>query len=953
MGNLKSSLPRGASHRPGPRTNGRRVWHFAALSLLALAAINLYFATDLLGSPNEWQNVPRNAPEILARCRTLQLKPGPERDFFYRAESDRFVEGTKPVLLRNATIWTGEQNGTEVFRGNVLMSKGMIKAVGHVGTTFSMLPPGDYKDLVVVDLDGAWLTPGIVDLHSHIGDGPSPVLSGSEDYGSPHGPIVAWLRALDGLNTHDDSYPLSIAGGVTTALVLPGSGNAIGGQGFPIKLRKTAERTPTSMLLEPPYQINGTLPPGRPRWRHMKHACGENPSSQYHQTRMDTIWAFRQAYDKARQIKEAQDDYCHAALRGQWSSLAGRAFPDELQWEAMVDILRGKVKVQAHCYEPVDLDALVRISNEFKFPIAAVHHASSAWLVPDLLKASYEHPPAVAMFAANSRYKREAYRHSEFGPRILANHGLDVVMKSDHSVMNSRYLLFEAQQAFFYGLPENLAIASVTSTPARIAGLDHRVGFIKRGWDADVVVWDSHPLSLGATPKQVYIDGIPQLADPQVVPKPDPFQVTPEVPNFDDDVKEALEYDGLPPLRPRQSKRVMFINVSNAYTRSGSAITEAFSADGDGLGVAFVENGRLLCIGAGCPAFADMGNVEVVDLQGGAIQPSLITYGSPLGLLEMESERSTADGAVLDPLVERVPDIAGGDGSVIRAVDGLVFDTRDQWHAYRAGVTAGIASPIHRYFAKGLGTAFSLGAGHKLEEGAVLQDIAALHVAINNGYVFEADGPSVSTQIATLRRLLFGHGEGDLGARFQEVSEGRMTLVVDAQSADIIATLLRLKADVEKHTGTRIKMTLSGATEAHLLAKEIAEAGVGVVLVPVRPFPFVWETRRVLPGPPLTPKGQIGTLLANGVKVGIGIIEKWEARNTRFDLAWAALEANGTISRAQAFALASSDLEQLLGVDAHNAIATDHVATVGGDLLSMNSKVAGVISPRKGVVDLF
>lgn len=187
-------------------------------------------------------------------------------------------------------------------------------------------------------------------------------------------------------------------------------------------------------------------------------------------------------------------------------------------------------------------------------------------------------------------------------------------------------------------------------------------------------------MSLGATPKQVYIDGIPQLADPQVVPKPDPFQVTPEVPNFDDDMKEALEYDGLPPLRPRQSKRVMFTNVSNVYTRIGSEITMRFSAAGDGLGVAFVEDGRLTCIGVSCPAVADMGDVEVVDLQGGAIQPSLTTYGSPLGLLEMESERSTADGAVFDPLVERVPDVAGGEGSVIRAVDGLVFDTRDQWY---------------------------------------------------------------------------------------------------------------------------------------------------------------------------------------------------------------------------------------------------------------------------------
>ncbi|KAG5734721.1 hypothetical protein E4T56_gene17010, partial [Termitomyces sp. T112] len=109
------------------------------------------------------------------------------------------------------------------------------------------------------------------------------------------------LRSLDGLNTHDDSYPLSIAGGVTTALVLPGSSNAIGGQAFVIKLRSTEERTPTSMLLEPPYELNGTLPnPDLPlRWRYMKHACGENPRSTYKDTRMDVNWEFRQAYKKA------------------------------------------------------------------------------------------------------------------------------------------------------------------------------------------------------------------------------------------------------------------------------------------------------------------------------------------------------------------------------------------------------------------------------------------------------------------------------------------------------------------------------------------------------------------------------------------------------------------------------------------------------------------------------
>lgn len=163
--------------------------------------------------------------------------------------------------------------------------------------------------------------------------------------------LSQWLRSLDGLNTHDDAYRLSISGGLTTAVVLPGSANAIGGQAFVIKLRPTAERSPTSMLLEPPHILNGSLAQEELplRWRQMKQACGENPSRVYSGTRMDTIWSFRKAYDTARQIKHKQDDYCTKALSGNWDSLEG-AFPEDLQWEMLVDVLRGRVKARIATY---------------------------------------------------------------------------------------------------------------------------------------------------------------------------------------------------------------------------------------------------------------------------------------------------------------------------------------------------------------------------------------------------------------------------------------------------------------------------------------------------------------------------------------------------------------------------------------------------------------------------
>ena len=146
--------------------------------------------------------------------------------------------------MLNARIWTGEKNGTEVVEADILLDKGIIKGIGHVGRLLSQFDMSE-QDTVVHDVKGSWVIPGlvpsaldsvgyaditrsIVDMHSHLGDAPSPGLDGAEDDNSLKGPIVPWMRSLDGLNTHDDAFRLSISGGVTTSLILPGSANAIG-----------------------------------------------------------------------------------------------------------------------------------------------------------------------------------------------------------------------------------------------------------------------------------------------------------------------------------------------------------------------------------------------------------------------------------------------------------------------------------------------------------------------------------------------------------------------------------------------------------------------------------------------------------------------------------------------------------------------------------------------------
>ncbi|KAJ7154783.1 carbohydrate esterase family 9 protein [Mycena filopes] len=906
---------------------------------LLFLAVCSYSLTYMLWPDSRTETLPINAETIIAQCSALHLTPGPPDDFQARRQSDRFEEGTRPTLIHNATIWTGGHDGKEVIRGDIIIDKGIIKQLGAVDLR-------SYSNVDIVDAAGAWVTPGIVDLHSHLGVDSSPALNGASDTNSLKGLTLPWLRSLDGLNTHDDAYRLSISGGVTTANVLPGSADAIGGQAFVIKLRPTKERSSSAMLLEPPFSLNGTHvdPFARPRWRQMKHACGENPSRVYAGTRMDTQWAFRQAYNTARIIKDKQDAFCAKALAGQWTGLGD--FPEDLQWEALVDVLRGRVKVQNHCYEGVDIDGMVRLTNEFKFSIAAFHHAHEAYLVPDLIKKAYGRTPAVAIFATAARYKREAFRGSEFAPRILADNGLEVVMKSDHPVLNSRHLLYEAQQAHHFGLAENLALASVTSTPARIMGQDHRIGRLIEGFDADIIVWDSHPLALGAAPTQVFIDGIAQISEPFVSPKPPSAQHAPATPNWEQEIKDAIKYEGLPPLEPTTAEVpvVVFRNVGSLFVKHAKTgtVAEVFSTLETGRdGVVVVEAGEIVCSGlqAACSEALTRPNVLQIDLQGGSISPGLLTYGSPLGVVHISGERSTNDGPVFD-IFGGVPSLV--EGTVIKAADGLLFASRDAFLGYRNGVTSAVTAPSGG-FLSGLSTVFRTVAAHKLVDGAIVQEVAALHVRLSLN-----SGVSVSTQIAALRGLLLGARErkDDVGKRFEDVLEGKIPLIVAVENADIIASVLALKKEVDKAQRSRIRLTLAGATEAHLLAKEIGEAGVGVI-VQQRPFPSTWQERRILPGPPLTQSSTIAALVAHNVTVGIAAGEVATVRNTRFDAAWAGLESNGVLKKADVIALASSNLETLLGVNVPDA---DFVATRGGS--DFEGKVVAVISPRSKTVNL-
>ena len=197
------------------------------------------------------------------------------------------------------------------------------------------------------------------------------------------------------------------------------------------------------------------------------------------------------------------------------------------------------------------------------------------------------------------------------------------------------------------------------------------------------MLWDSHPLTLGATPKQVFIDGIAQFDRTYSVIKPTSTLEAPKTPDFDQEADAAVKYEGLPPLEHEELtlQTILFTNLTNAWIRKGNKVHAVFedlssSTDREEQRVVGVRGGGIICVTAKeCERFESLAG-RVVDLEGGAIQPGLVTYGSSLGLQEIAMEKSTVDGPIFDPLTRIIPTILGEE-TVIRAIDGLQYQTRN------------------------------------------------------------------------------------------------------------------------------------------------------------------------------------------------------------------------------------------------------------------------------------
>lgn len=299
------------------------------------------------------------------------------------------------IILRNTTLFDGGTVLKKAF--DIEFSDGIIKSISPADTS-AVAPPG----VPSWDLGGRYVTPGLIDLHSHHLAFAWPLLKATDDtneISDDFGSLTPFVRVVDSIKAYDIGTTIIASGGVTSSLILPGSANIMGGEGFLVKnvLRSgpNREEVVEEILLE-----HGV--PKEERRRYMKMACGENPRHVYKHTRMGNAWIFRKHMERAKELLEKQDAWCLSAeaVRESGDAAAAASFMESaakdndamelLEFDSTIAMLRGKIGINVHCYETEDFEDMLKHSKEFGFRIQAFHHALSAWQVPELIKDSGE-----------------------------------------------------------------------------------------------------------------------------------------------------------------------------------------------------------------------------------------------------------------------------------------------------------------------------------------------------------------------------------------------------------------------------------------------------------------------------------------------------------------------------------------------------------------------------------
>jgi imidazolonepropionase-like amidohydrolase len=387
-----------------------------------------------------------------------------------------------PTLVRNVTVLDGE--GGRFEQGAVLFAEGKVVTVGRD----IAIPPGT----TVIDGTGKWLTPGIIDVHSHMGVYAAPAVEATSDGNEMTSPVTAEVWAEHSVWPQDPSFGRALVnGGVTTLQILPGSANLFGGRS--IVLKNVYSRT-----------VQGMKFPGAPYG--LKMACGENPKRVHGEkgrepsTRMGNIAVDRATWAKAVEYKRKWDKY---------EKEGGEPPARDLAMETLRGVLEGRILVHNHCYRADEMANVIDMSKEFGYHVTAFHHAIDAYKIAGLL---HDNDICAAVFADQYGFKMEAYDGVSENMALLYKAGVCVTIHSDEHNGGQR-LNQEVAKAVAAGhragidIPDEVAWEFLSYNPAKALGIAARTGSLKPGKMADVVLWNGNPFSVYTRPEKVWVDG--------------------------------------------------------------------------------------------------------------------------------------------------------------------------------------------------------------------------------------------------------------------------------------------------------------------------------------------------------------------------------------------------------------------------------------------------------------
>ncbi len=791
-------------------------------------------------------------------------------------QSPKPKPAAKATLYFNATVHTGTGE-KPIENGYLLVKGGTIAAVG------AGKPDADHPDAAgaeVVDLQGAVVIPGLVDTHSHIGLWSRPNVPANSDGNETSGPVQPGLRAIDAINPDDPGIRMATAGGITTANIMPGSANVIGGETLYVKLRGGSVEQ---------MRITGRLPDGTEIVGGLKMANGENPKGYGKNkqmapfTRMKIAALQRETFQRAKEYKAKRD--------------AGQKVDRDVTLEALVEVLEKKRTVHFHCHRADDLMTAVRIAEEFGFEIV-LQHATEGYRVADVL-AKKTIPVSLTLIDSPGG-KAETIGLLEENAAVLEKAGVAVAINTDDSITESRFFLHTGAIAVRGGMSEAAALKALTLTPARLLHLDHRLGSLEKGKDADFVVLSGPPFSTFTRVKQTYIDGVKVFDEATDRAYRDGGFALPAGEKLPEPKRaEELVKD------PRDLAAQTFDGNTDELKGAVAVVAEAVhTADRVFPGVVLVKGDRIVRVEPGEHTVKNMPVYRARHVTPGLIDPFCVAgltgaWNIPADQDQDElSDPNQADLRVFDGFNPREPllDFLQANGvTVVHTTPGRQNVIAGQTGIFRTdGVTV---------------------------EGAALKPVAG--ILVNLGEVpkaaYRGKAPDTRMGVAALIRKAFAEAEAyrakrkDPGVQtpgspkleaLVPALEGKIPVYFAAHRKDDIQTALRIAAEF------KLKPVIALGTEAYRMTDELKKAGVPVVVHPtMQRAGGSMETLHSF-------VGNAAALDATGVPFSIGTAFEGYVPKVRVLRHEAAMAAGpGGLGRQRALRAVTLDAAKLLGID--------------------------------------